>query len=224
VHAPAPQHALATAAPLTVLVTGFGPFPGAPFNPTEALVRKLTRLRRPAFADVRLVGHVFRTSYAAVDVELPELLARHRPQVVLMFGLAARTRHVRVETCARNIRSRLLADVAGTMPAAYRLDPGAPRVRRGRAPFEALRVAARARGADVRLSHNAGRYLCNYLYWRAAAGGAAGSRAVVFVHVPLLRTAPARTRGGARRRMTADDLLGAGEAILRRLIGVARKP
>ena len=33
---------------LRILVTGFGPFPGAPFNPTEPLVKRLTQLRRPA--------------------------------------------------------------------------------------------------------------------------------------------------------------------------------
>ncbi|HZD90599.1 MAG TPA: pyroglutamyl-peptidase I, partial [Pseudolabrys sp.] len=27
----------------TILVTGFGPFPGAPFNPTVPLVRRLAR-------------------------------------------------------------------------------------------------------------------------------------------------------------------------------------
>ena len=37
---------------LTILVTGFGPFPGAPFNPTGPLVERLARLRRPALADV----------------------------------------------------------------------------------------------------------------------------------------------------------------------------
>lgn len=223
-HAPAPAQAdVAAAPPLTVLITGFGPFPGAPFNPTEALVEKLTRLRRPGLAGVRLVGHVFRTSYAAVDAELPELLDRHRPQVVLMFGLAARTRHIRVETCARNARSRLLADVAGALPGEYRLDPAATGMRRGRAPFEALRVAGRNRGAEVRLSHNAGRYLCNYLYWQAAACGTAGPRSFVFVHVPLVRAAPARRKAGPRPTVTADDLVRIGEAILRALIADARK-
>ena len=32
-----------------ILLTGFGPFPGAPFNPTMPLVKRLTALRRPAF-------------------------------------------------------------------------------------------------------------------------------------------------------------------------------
>ena len=35
---------------LTVLLTGFGPFPGAPFNPTQALVGRLGARRRPALA------------------------------------------------------------------------------------------------------------------------------------------------------------------------------
>jgi pyroglutamyl-peptidase len=44
---------------LRILVTGFGPFPGAPYNPTQPLVARLTRLRRPAFADVELSSHIF---------------------------------------------------------------------------------------------------------------------------------------------------------------------
>ncbi|HRV30277.1 MAG TPA: pyroglutamyl-peptidase I, partial [Kiritimatiellia bacterium] len=42
---------------LRVLITGFGPFPGAPYNPTRPLVERLTRLRRPALADVELASH-----------------------------------------------------------------------------------------------------------------------------------------------------------------------
>ncbi|NWG26882.1 MAG: pyroglutamyl-peptidase I, partial [Pseudorhodoplanes sp.] len=80
------------ARPRCILVTGFGPFPGAPSNPTMALVRHLARLRRPALSDVRLVGHIFPTSYAAVDRELPALIRQHCPDAVVMFGLAARTR------------------------------------------------------------------------------------------------------------------------------------
>jgi pyroglutamyl-peptidase len=48
--------------PLTVLITGFGPFPGAPFNPTMTLPARLAARRRPALADVRRIAHVFRTA------------------------------------------------------------------------------------------------------------------------------------------------------------------
>jgi len=49
--------------PLTVVITGFGPFPGAPFNPTGALVELLrgNHACRPARG---AVAHVFTTSYA----------------------------------------------------------------------------------------------------------------------------------------------------------------
>src|SRR5215204_2917324 len=64
------RRADAAASQLMVLITGFGPFSGAPFNPTSALVTKLANIKRPAFAGLRRVAHVFRTSYAAVDAEL----------------------------------------------------------------------------------------------------------------------------------------------------------
>ena len=56
---------------LRILITGFGPFPGAPYNPTQPLVARLTKLRRPAFSDVELFGHIFPVTYRAVDRELP---------------------------------------------------------------------------------------------------------------------------------------------------------
>src|SRR5437016_2508623 len=102
--------------PFTILLTGFGPFPGAPFNPTGPLVRKLARQRNPAFAGVRRIAHVFDTSYATVDRELPALIARDRPDAIVMFGLAARSQALRIETRARNALARRLPDAAGVLP------------------------------------------------------------------------------------------------------------
>src|SRR5260370_16909363 len=87
---------------LPVLITGFGPFPGAPFNPTAALAKRLARRRRPALSGTDHIAHVFPTSYAAVERELPDLIDRHRPDLVLLFGLAPRTPHLRIEPRATN--------------------------------------------------------------------------------------------------------------------------
>src|SRR3954449_411959 len=113
---------------LRILITGFGPFPGAPFNPTMPLVARLLRLRRPTFGDVEWSGHIFPVTYKAVDRELPQLLAQRKPHALLMFGLASRTRHLRIETRARNavttlwpdadharVRKGSIADAAGAM-------------------------------------------------------------------------------------------------------------
>ena len=107
----------------TILITGFGPFPGAAFNPTEPLAVELARRRHPAFANVRRVAHVFRVSYEAVDRDLPALIAHEKPQAFVMFGLAGRTKHVRIETRARNVLTRLVPDADGQIPAATTLLP-----------------------------------------------------------------------------------------------------
>src|ERR1700730_15075741 len=153
---------------VTVLITGFGPFPGAPFNPTEVLAKELARRRHPAFANVRRISHVFRVSYEAVDRDLPALLASERPDALIMFGLAARTRHVRIETRARNALSRSVPDVGGHLPRSGTILAGGPAALPLRAPAQRLLMAARSTGMPAAPSRDAGHYLCNYLCWRAA--------------------------------------------------------
>jgi pyroglutamyl-peptidase len=207
--------------PITVLITGFGPFPGAPFNPTTALPMRLAARRRPGLADVKRIPHVFQTSYAAVERELPVLIKRVRPDVVLLFGVATRTNYLRIELRARNARSVLFPDAIGARPHTGVIAVGEPAVRAGRAPQRALLAAVRAQRLPARLSHTAGRYLCNFAYWRAlAATKGNGAPLVQFIHVPMVRRGP--THLGARRRLTSADLARAGEAILMALIVAAR--
>lgn len=204
---------------MTVLITGFGPFPGAPVNPTEALVRQLAR--RHHDGDGR-IGHVFRTSYAAVETELPRLVDLHRPDVILQLGLAMRTAHLHIETRAVNSRSLLAADVDGFAPKTSAIDPAAPAALAGRAPHHRLVAAVRAAGVPARLSRNAGRYLCNYAYWRALDLSARGGPLVQFVHVPMVRGEPA-PRWRAHHSLSLADLIRAAEAILSALAAAARE-
>jgi pyroglutamyl-peptidase len=206
----------------TVLLTGFGPFPGAPTNPSAVLPARLAGRRRPALAEVKRIAHVFRTSYSAVDRDMPALLKRVRPDVVLLFGVATRTNHLRIETRARNGRSMLFADVDGHHPAQSMIAIGAPAALAGHAPHAMLRAAVRARRLPAQLSHNAGRYLCNFAYWRALAATHGGRAPLVqFVHVPMVRRGRVRKAPG-RRRLTLADLDRAGEAILMALVTAAR--
>ncbi|HET7850278.1 MAG TPA: pyroglutamyl-peptidase I [Pseudolabrys sp.] len=205
----------------TILLTGFGPFSGAPFNPTETLVRKLARERRPA--GVTIVSHVFRTSYASVDRELPALLREHQPDAMLMFGLAQRTPHLRIETVARNALGRL-ADVDRVAPSG-RIAVGAPHSLPLRTPGPALLAAARGARVEAALSRDAGRYLCNYLCWRATetAERAGGPRLAAFVHVPLVPRASRPRRARQKRRIALPDLVRAGRGFLRAVAAAAAR-
>ena len=206
---------------LKILITGFGPFPGAPFNPTGALVELLAR-QSPMPAGTRRVAHVFTTSYDTVDRELPALIAHTRPAALVMFGLAQRTRHVRIETLARNTLSRVLADVAGVLPTTGAIAADGPAALALPAPAQRLLAAARNAGARAALSRNAGSYLCNYLCWRASesATNAGGPAVATFVHVPLVRPLTTTTAGATPR--TLGDLVQAGEAIVAAAATAAR--
>ena len=201
---------------IRILLTGFGPFPGAPFNPTIPLVERLKRLRRPAFDNVELSSHIFHVTYATVDRELPTLLAKHQPHALLMFGLAGRTPHLRIETRARNAITTIWPDADGT-----RIRNGAIAPQRDAQMFgphtARLLRAALATGIDARASRDAGSYLCNYLSWRAieATQQKEGTLLAAFVHVPLLaHDGTARCAGG----ITLEGLVDAGEAMLSEMV------
>ena len=211
---------------MIILLTGFGPFPSAPFNPTEPLVMELARRRH--LAHVRRIAHVFRVTYEAVDRELPELLAQVRPDALLMFGLAGRTRHVRIETQARNAITRTVPDAGGKLPVTATIVAEGPDVLALRAPTQKLVVAARGAGVPAAASRDAGRYLCNYLCWRAAEAADA-PRLTAFIHVPrvflpTMRRAndPLKAKNGYQPLLTLDDLIEAGEAIVRAAIAALR--
>ena len=82
----------------------------------------------------------------------------------------------------------------------------------------------RGTGLDARASRDAGSYLCNYLSWRAieAVNADNGPRLAAFVHIPPL------ARGGAVRRkgfprITLEELVDAGEAMLLEMVRLARR-
>ena len=208
--------------PHTILVTGFGPFPGAPFNPTGLLAQRVTRARRPALADVKIVTHIFPTSYAAVDRELPALIAKHKPNALLMFGLAPRARGLRVETRARNAVA-LLPDAGGASLGRCAIAVGSPTSMKLRTPVRPLLAALRGLRPRATLSRDAGRYLCNYLCWRAAETASTGTelRLAAFIHVPPVRRGPRRKHD--KTLASLNDLTVAGTRALVALVAAARR-
>jgi pyroglutamyl-peptidase len=206
---------------MRVVLAGFGPFPGAPVNPSGALAKALVRSRRPALAGLDRTAGLFATSYAAVDRGLPKLFAK-KPHIVLVFGLAGHRREVCIETRARNAVSVLFPDASGQRPSHNVIERGGPRALTGRAPFIQLVSAVRAQKVPVRLSRDAGRYLCNYIYWRALERAAKGNILVQFVHIPLLSHGPRRKRRRGRHALSLADMIRAGESLLIALAAASR--
>ena len=187
------------------------------------LVKRLAALRRPALDDVAIATHIFHVTYATVDRELPQLLAAHRPHALLMFGLAARTPFLRIETRARNAITAIWPDADGTRLRKGAIAGTADALTFGPHSQKLLR-AAQATGIDARASRDAGSYLCNYLSWRAieATRSDDGPALAAFIHVPPLARDGTALRGKSGR-ITLEHLVDAGEAMLLELVKAARR-
>src|SRR5205823_5066373 len=104
--------------------------------------RMMARLR----ADAAIRAKVKKTEAEVAD-ELPLALAEHKPHAMLMFGLAGRTKFVRIETRARNAVTMLWPDAAQTRARKGSIADGADAQRFGPHTAKLLR-AAKGTGLD----------------------------------------------------------------------------
>lgn len=195
-----------------LLLTGFGPFPGAPRNPTAEIVGRLAR-RADLGSRAEVVARVLPVTWAAIAA-FPDAIAEIDPDALLLLGLARRAREIRVERFAAARAQVAAVDAAGMRPPVGGLADGGPPRRAVTAPARAIAGAIAATGRPVRLSDDAGGYLCNALLRRALA--TAGDRPVAFLHLP----ASADVRAASRFRLA--DLERAVAAAIPPLLAALR--
>ncbi len=150
---------------MKLFVTGFGPFADADDNPSGHLARAS--------------GHPFEVlevAYAAFDAFLARM-AEDPPDAMLLMGVDVRATKMRLETVAHN-HIGPKADVRGEIWGPGPIDPQAPAQLAATLwhPNVLEATARREPGFD------AGGYLCNYSFFRAAQKLPACR--VGFIHVP----------------------------------------
>lgn len=185
---------------MKLLVTGFGPFPGVRHNPSGQIALAIGRSARLKRQGVTLSAHELVVTYAALP-DLVALIAREKPDAILMFGIAARTRQPRLERRGENRTRPLSVDASGMRPKSRKLDEAAPLIRNVRVALEPLRLAIQQQGFKPTLSNNAGAYLCNAVLFTAL--GEKPAAPCIFVHVPKL------SRDGISRMAKAGEVLAA---------------
>jgi pyroglutamyl-peptidase len=200
---------------IVLLVTGFGRFPGAPFNPTERIARGLggAFARRLARLGVRLERRILPVTWEGTPAALRALERDLAPDAVLHFGLAGRRRAVTVEARADNRNRLLSADADGRRAPVATIAPGRAFHLPSRVSLGPM-TAALGGKAPTGLSNDAGAYLCNLALWTSLAQGDP-RRPVVFVHVP-------RPRSAGLRRDRLAGRAGPGRPTMRALIEMAQ--
>jgi pyroglutamyl-peptidase len=193
----------------TVLVTAFEPFGGETVNASWEAAKRIDGWR---CGDAPVVVRMLPCAYDACVAEFIAAFERLRPEAVLMTGQAASRAVISVESIARNRARASAPDNRGVVRSEVASEGPAEL----EATARALDVAhaIREAGLPVRVSTNAGDYVCNHLFYSALRylRERALATPAVFVHLPAT---PGQTprRANRRRLATADAALALKAAV-----------
>lgn len=169
----------------TILLTGFGPFPGVAENASQRFVPKLAHLAARRFSAHRVVSRILPTEWERAPTRLKTLYERERPKLVLHFGVSAKATSYVIETQAHNL-CRSAEDATGALPRDSHILRGAPATLATRIPADDIKRRLAALRVPAELSDDAGGYLCNTIFYRSLLLAEQGERpaTVGFFHIP----------------------------------------
>ena len=169
------------------IVTGFGPFGQVVDNPTRRLVELINDQKSSLPINIVQTA-ILKVSIQDVDREHAQITsmcnniaktARESPSnpsptktraiVLVHLGVAERAEEIRLETCAYNECSFRIPDQDGQQPVSQSIDrlKSVGDVKKCCLPLEKIVERMRQSDLPVVLSDDAGRYLCNYIYYKS---------------------------------------------------------
>ena len=168
----------------TVLLTGFEPFDQDTINPSWEAVRLLDGVLLSD--DVRIVARLLPCAFAEAPARLTEFLAQLAPELVIAVGLASGRADLSVERVAINLNDARIPDNQGLQPIDTPVVVQGPAAYFSTLPIKAMVRAIKAAGIDASVSHTAGTFVCNQVFYslqHALAGSGVRSG---FIHIPTL--------------------------------------
>lgn len=194
--------------PVRVLVTGFGPFPGISHNASASLVLALGN-SPVAAPGLEVTTAIIPVVWASARAATRQAVARFQPHAVLHFGVSRQASGFEIETRALNM-SGPKEDHAGVVR------PEKPLVQRGKPvlmstlPPHDLVGALTADGLPAALSEDAGRYLCNAVFYWSLYDCETDGRLVSFVHMPALGAV-----SDVEPRLTMEEAVAGARILVR---------
>jgi pyroglutamyl-peptidase len=199
-----------------ILLTGFEPFgPGKPANPSWEGIRELDGQE---WHGRRLVAREMKVEWGAPLPALTRLIDELHPVAIFSFGQGG---GYAIETVAQNKRG-MYPDNAGQLPIEPTITIDGPAEYRATIDAEALARELASRDRRVRLSTEAGDYLCEEMLYSLEhlKANSKSPLAVAFCHVPPLQTAAGTNKvTPAVIQSFVKDVLAAWEATQPATIG-----
>lgn len=181
-------------------VTGFKKFYGVPENPTEIIVSKLkdyvsekglppgvvlgccTILETAGDGAQPTLYKILENSISVPDSSSNDVL------IWLHLGVNSGARKFVIEQQAVNEATFRCPDELGWQPQQHPIvqeDGGTSEARKTSCPVDSIFKLLKNKGFDVMLSNDAGRFVCNYVYYHSLRFAEQKGHKSLFVHVPL---------------------------------------
>ncbi|MBX9684186.1 MAG: pyroglutamyl-peptidase I [Hyphomicrobium sp.] len=178
----------------SILLTGFGPFPGVTVNASARLVAAAVEAARAQHRYHSFFGAVLPTEWGAAPRSAVDLIARIKPSVVLHFGVAHDCIGLRLETQATNTCG-IAVDASGLKPLSPSLVQAGADTIAVTLPIHQIARSLASRALPVSLSNDAGAYLCNAVLYRSLeyVHSVSMPTRVGFIHIPTKLQRPALT-------------------------------
>ncbi|WP_028402860.1 pyroglutamyl-peptidase I [Ectobacillus panaciterrae] len=169
----------------SILVTGFEPFGGEDVNPAWEAVKGLDGLNIKGYlVTAKEIPTVFGESIKLLKQYIEEL----NPALIICVGQAGGRTDVSIERIAINVDDARIPDNKGNQPIDVPIVQDGPAAYWSTLPIKAITKALRESGIPASVSHTAGTFVCNHLFYglmhilSQGNNGAKGG----FVHIPYL--------------------------------------
>jgi pyroglutamyl-peptidase len=176
----------------SVLLTGFEPFAGERLNPSAQIAEALDGRE---IAGHRVRGVILPCAFGESRRALLRALRSVEPALVICTGQAGGRAHLTPERVAINLDDARIPDNRGAQPSDRPIVRAGPAAYWSSLPVKAIVAALQARGLPASVSHSAGTYVCNHVFYSlmhelARLGGVGARRR------------PGSVRAGGQRRPT----------------------
>lgn len=188
----------------TVLLTGFEPFDQDTLNPSWEAVRLLDETL--INDNVRIVARQLPCVFSQAPAHLHALIERFTPQMVIAVGLGPGRSDIALERVAINLIDARIPDNQGEQPIDVPVAAEGPTAYFSTLPIKAMVAALRAAGIPATVSHTAGTFVCNQVFYSLQHTLAGSTVRSGFMHVPLL-TEQVALAASAQPSMSQETLV-----------------
>lgn len=195
---------------MRVLISGFEPFGGRELNPTSLLIEALNQNQIPYPDEVQLVSMVLPVTFQDAFHVLQERINEFNPDVVISLGQAAGRSAIELEALALNKIQADIPDNLGVKPEDKLINHLGRESYPSTLPLQGIEGALKDADLPVKISQDAGKFVCNYLFYRMMEANLDTQRLCGFIHVPLL---PEQAKKG-EPTLSFDEMKKALEIIL----------